>query len=464
MKANKNLLKAVLATLILGLGTQLVAMESPKRQRDEGSEEEAALLPGETTAKKGKADSTEEFMEIEEVRPGPQPMETDERELWENQQGDRKLTLQSSDGQNFIVPVHTAQLSETLRNLIEDVGTDNPIPLPTVDGKTLATIVTLLPDLEWLMAKSGLLPKGTQHEPLPYKHQDELLYIPRAFQPQVNDALQYASTDDAVNLFLAANYLDIPFLLNGAASVLADRLIKRSNPQELLYTTKEESLNLRLKNLAILADKTAPAKEQKAAKKYFMESEKDFVTRIPRDLLQKYIIRHIAHRQCGITQEYSIADYIRERGLPELSQPKLTNSFRLELVLERKKLTSLFGIQLLLQNEVTKNATYLNLSSNCLIDLSLDPQGAENPFSDFINVTILGLDNNRLTHLDPQLFAGLENLESLDLSFNQLTDLNPQVFAGLHLRLLDLRINQFAHYQKTGIKKLLKQKIRDLKL
>jgi Leucine-rich repeat (LRR) protein len=372
MKTNKNLLKTVLATLILGLGSQLMALEC-KRQRDESSEEEErALQPGETTSKKGRPISA-----VEDMTFNPLALN---RLRWENQQNANLLTLQSNDGTDFIVSVHTAQLSETIRNLIEGAGTNTPIPLPTIDSKTLATIVGLLPDLEWLMAQNGRLPQvpenGVKYIALAPDQQDELLYIPRAFQPIVNDALQNVSTNDVIDLFLAANYLDLPFILNGAAAVLADRNVEQ---------TQED--------------------------------------RIPKDL-RPYIERHIIHRQCGLTQEYSIADYIKEHG-----QPKLEPNHA-QLNLEKKKLTSLFGLTLIKQKTI-KNTSTISLGQNCFFNFSLDPEGVEMPFKDFTNLWRLQLDDNQLVQLNSQLFTGLELLKQLGLDQNQLTQINPQWFAEL---------------------------------
>jgi len=451
MKTNKNLFNKVFATIVVSLSAQLIAMEppSPKGYGAQGSkrerEEETARQPGKANAKKGRPVSA-----VEDMSFNPQALEM---MRWDNQQDPKVLTLQSSDGQDFVVPVHTAQLSETIRNLIEDAGTDHPIPLPNVDGKTLATIIELLPELEWLMAQSGRLPTAPENG-VKYVikndnyalQQDELLYIPRAFQPIVDEALQNSSDDEVVDLFLAANYLDIPFILNGAAAVLADRLIKRSHPTELLYTTKEESLNLRLINLGILADKTAPNEAQEDAKTYFRNNKIDFVTRIPKDLLQKYVIRHVVLRRCGITQEYSIADYIREHGEPtlELGNENSYNEGKLELNLKTEGLTSLFGIQLLKQ-ETMKTADVLILSDNCFFNFSLDPQGVEKPFEGFTNLWLLELNQNQLVELNSQLFSGLARLERLELFSNKFTQINPLWFVNLEeLNMLDLGSNKIA--------------------
>jgi len=53
---------------------------------------------------------------------------------------DDKVQLQSSDAQTFTVTVSVAKMSETVRNLIEDAGIDNAIPLPNVTGKILSKV------------------------------------------------------------------------------------------------------------------------------------------------------------------------------------------------------------------------------------------------------------------------------------------------------------------------------------
>jgi hypothetical protein len=471
MKTNKNLLKTVFATLILGLGSQLMAMEN-KREREESEEEVTVLQPGEAGSKKGKAISA-----VEDMSFNPQALEWMK---WNNQQNPEMLILQSNDGQEFVLPVHTAQLSETIRNLIEDAGTDNPIPLPNVDGKTLAKIIQLLPDLEWLMAQSGRLPTPlangvayvmkNDNYVLP---QDELLYIPRAFQPTVNNTLQDASIDEILDLLAAANYLDIPFIINAAAAVLADRILKittilddaklpaysetamvrlagisdelhRLIIQNTLTVPKDlwehliRNRTLRseiLRNIQIYANQNpnTDSAGKENAQVYLKGLNLNFITKIDKNLLQNYIIRHLTFRQCGITQEYSIADYIRAHGQPEFANYPTDDEYPLDLMgvdnlldlggdkpdLDDEKLTSLFGIQLL-NRELTKQVLYLYLGNNCLFNLSTDPQGIKEPFSNFTNLELLNLEKNQLYHLNPQLLMGLENLTTLSLRNNLL--------------------------------------------
>jgi hypothetical protein len=51
------------------------------------------------------------------------------------------ISLTSSDGENIQVNKDMAMMSETIKNLIEDVGeSTQPIPIPNVDGHTLRKI------------------------------------------------------------------------------------------------------------------------------------------------------------------------------------------------------------------------------------------------------------------------------------------------------------------------------------
>ena len=54
------------------------------------------------------------------------------------------VKLISNDGCEFVVDVRAARGSITIRNLIEDVGFDQSIPIPNVNGKHLSQILEYL--------------------------------------------------------------------------------------------------------------------------------------------------------------------------------------------------------------------------------------------------------------------------------------------------------------------------------
>ena len=52
-----------------------------------------------------------------------------------------QILLQSSDGQEFQVEENVAFQSVTVRNMIEDTGSDFAVPLPNVNGITLSKVL-----------------------------------------------------------------------------------------------------------------------------------------------------------------------------------------------------------------------------------------------------------------------------------------------------------------------------------
>ncbi|KAI5010135.1 hypothetical protein ZWY2020_012272 [Hordeum vulgare] len=125
-------------------------------------------------------------------------------------EGEKKITLKSSDGEEFIVDKTVAMESQTLRHMIEDDCADNAIPLPNVNSKILSKSW----DAEFI---------------------------------KVDQATLY-------DLILAANYLDIKGLLDLTCQTVAD-MIKGKTPEEIRKTfsiendfTPEEEAEIRKEN------------------------------------------------------------------------------------------------------------------------------------------------------------------------------------------------------------------------
>ena len=314
----------------------------------------------------------------------PGPMEIEE--------ADGLVTLVSSDGQEFEVELSIAKLSGTLPNLIEDVGTDQAIPLPNISGATLQKIITLLEQLYPLVYHN----KGAELK--------DQVYIPRAYQPTVNLLVQ---TQKLSPLIEAANYLDIPFIINGLAAVIADRI--HAQVQSLRVGDKnvpwdQLDLNQRLTFIA----------------QVMQEQRFGFQ---PKEMLN-FIARHVALRKIGITQEYSIADYIKEHGQPKIKTDIYGTS---HLDLSKRKLTSIFGIRLVKE----KKGTFINLSYNGL-DFVMHLQLPKNAFNHFTSLRVITLNGNPLTTLPPKIFSGLTSLQGISLYENhQLTTLPSNLFSGL---------------------------------
>ncbi|XP_058181382.1 SKP1-like protein 1 [Rhododendron vialii] len=124
------------------------------------------------------------------------------------------ITLQSSDGEVFEIRASVAAQSTTLKNMIEDDCVSTTVPVPNVDGKTLAMV------MEYCQ-----------------KHADSESYKDDE-QLKTYDA-EFLDTDQEVlfRLLLAANYLDVRELLDATCQKVAD-MIKGYTPEEIRKTFK----------------------------------------------------------------------------------------------------------------------------------------------------------------------------------------------------------------------------------
>merc|ERR1712232_450084 len=150
-----------------------------------------------------------------------------------------EVTLMSSDEQNFQVDVKVAQMSETIKNLIEDAGTDSPIPLPNVTGKILDKVV------EYCKYHTEH-PTAVSDEKKDDKRTDDIIPWDAEFS-KVDQATLF-------ELILAANYLDIKQLLDLTCKTVAN-MIKGKTPEEIRKTfnikndfTPEEEEQVRKEN------------------------------------------------------------------------------------------------------------------------------------------------------------------------------------------------------------------------
>lgn len=153
--------------------------------------------------------------------------------------GDDEVTLISSDGENFKTIVRVANMSETIRNLLEDTGVDAPVPLPNVTGKILAKVIEFCT-------------YHTEH-PIPAAEDGK-------DEKRTDDIIpwdqEFCKVDQATlfELILAANYLDIKPLLDLTCKTVAN-MIKGKTPEEIRKTfnikndfTPEEEEQVRKEN------------------------------------------------------------------------------------------------------------------------------------------------------------------------------------------------------------------------
>jgi S-phase kinase-associated protein 1 len=138
-----------------------------------------------------------------------------------NMADDGQVTLQSQDGQDFGVDVKVAKMSETIKNLIEDAGVSNAIPLPNVTGKILNKVVKYC---EYHTANPAAVVETATEEKNPERRTDDIS----------SWDLEFARVDQATlfELILAANYLDIKDLLDLTCKTVAN-MIKGKTPEDI---------------------------------------------------------------------------------------------------------------------------------------------------------------------------------------------------------------------------------------
>jgi len=152
------------------------------------------------------------------------------------------VKLQSSDEQEFEVDRAVAEMSVTIKNMLEDmegVGSEAPIPLPNVTGKILAKVIEYCKyHLEH--------PTPQSEEKKDEKRTDDIIPWDSEFC-KVDQATLF-------ELILAANYLDIKPLLDLTCKTVAN-MIKGKTPEEIRKTfnikndfTPEEEEQVRREN------------------------------------------------------------------------------------------------------------------------------------------------------------------------------------------------------------------------
>ncbi|KXZ48119.1 hypothetical protein GPECTOR_30g215 [Gonium pectorale] len=149
-----------------------------------------------------------------------------------------KVKLLSSDAQMFEVEEEVAYQSQTVKNLVEDAGKDDPVPLPNVSGRILAKVI------EYSKYHVEAEKKGADDKPA--KSEDDVKRWDEEFV-KVDQATLF-------DLILAANYLNIKGLLDLTCQTVA-QMIKGKTPEEIRKTfnikndfTPEEEEEVRREN------------------------------------------------------------------------------------------------------------------------------------------------------------------------------------------------------------------------
>uniref|UniRef100_A0A0C9QLX3 SKP1-like protein n=1 Tax=Wollemia nobilis TaxID=56998 RepID=A0A0C9QLX3_9CONI len=144
------------------------------------------------------------------------------------------LRLKSSDDQIFEVEEAVAFESQTIKNMIEDIGIDTTVPLFNVSGKILARVVEYCKyHVDSRRDNSSLSEEDIK------RWNDEFVNVDQA---------------TLFDLILAANYLNIKSLLDLTCQTVAD-MIKGKTPEEIRKTfnikndfTPEEEEEIRHEN------------------------------------------------------------------------------------------------------------------------------------------------------------------------------------------------------------------------
>jgi S-phase kinase-associated protein 1 len=164
--------------------------------------------------------------------------------------GGKKITLKSSDGEEFEVPEVVAMESQTIRHMIEDDCAENSIPLPNVNSKILSKVIEYCKKhvaAAEAAASKATTEEGTAATASVTKPSDEDLKTWDAEFVKVDQSTLF-------DLILAANYLNIKGLLDLTCQTVAD-MIKGKSPEEIRKTfnikndfTPEEEEEIRREN------------------------------------------------------------------------------------------------------------------------------------------------------------------------------------------------------------------------
>ncbi|CAN0877217.1 SKP1-like protein 4, partial [Linum grandiflorum] len=151
----------------------------------------------------------------------------------------KMVTIKASDGEIFELEQSVAEQSETIKNLIEDIGTDDVIPLQNVTGPILGKVIEYCHKHAEAAAA-----KAVSQDPVAIDN--DLKQWDKEFANVEHDPL--------FDLILAANYLNIKSLQGLTCQTVAD-MMKGKTPEEIRETfnikndyTPEEEEEVRREN------------------------------------------------------------------------------------------------------------------------------------------------------------------------------------------------------------------------
>ena len=162
-----------------------------------------------------------------------------------------KLTLQSSDGKNFLVSVEAAKMSVTIRTMLEDLSIENGavdnvikqiLPIPKVDAEVLQKVIDWCEehyDDDLALDKTDSLP-NEEHSSGTHTH--ELEGWDKEFINSINSVNKLGQSM-LFDIIIAANYLDIPGLNRLAVAEVA-RMMRGKSQDDIrdLFKLKNDKL------------------------------------------------------------------------------------------------------------------------------------------------------------------------------------------------------------------------------
>lgn len=167
-------------------------------------------------------DSSESF---EMAEPWQQDLDI-EQPLPFGQPKEEQVTISTQDGKDFKVSVRLAKLSETIKNLIEDAGTQDPIPLPTINAQTWKLIQSLLEWVDTIRLKNDH--KDNSQDDTREDAKNNIIIV-----------LQELKGTELVDFIMAVNYLDISPLLNIIIDVVKQSNVSILSPAHIAQLPKD---------------------------------------------------------------------------------------------------------------------------------------------------------------------------------------------------------------------------------
>lgn len=168
---------------------------------------------------------------------------------------DETITMVSSDNVQYKSTVSAMKMSETIKQLIEDAGIDNPIPLPNVAAEELEKVITFCQHhyTDPVSVTSVDNDNNNNNKNQSSDPNEDCLHADDICEWDV-EFIKFTDINEVFRMILASNYLDIKALLDLSCKTVANQ-IKGKTPEEIRVTfdiqddfTPEEEERVRKEN------------------------------------------------------------------------------------------------------------------------------------------------------------------------------------------------------------------------